>query len=342
MPDDRSTSDGVGDDRDMPAPTDPTDASPTLAATTYRHRLPTPLLAPGEPVGPPGPVLDLPRRRLDLTHRIGVMGIVNRTPDSFYDQGATFALEAALTLARRLVAEGADIIDVGGVKGGPGDEVTVEDEIARIVPFVEALRAAEPAVLISVDTFRATVADAAMTAGADIINDVTGLHDPEVLDVVVDREAGYVAMHHGGRPRTRPFRRSYAPDVTHAVVSHCRWLTDRARAAGVPAERLIVDPGHDFQKTTAHSLEVTRRLPELAALGYPVLVALSNKDFIGETLDAPLDRRVDGSVAAAVFSVLRGANLVRVHEVQRTVDAVRMTEAMLGWRTPSLAVRGLE
>jgi dihydropteroate synthase len=301
-----------------------------------------PLAAAGDPPAAPAPVLDLPRRRLDLGRRIGVMGIVNRTPDSFYDRGATFALESAVDHARRLVAEGADIIDVGGIKGGPGTEVTVQDEIDRVVPFVEALRDADPDVLLSVDTFRAPVAEAALDAGADIVNDVTGLHDPEVLDVVVAHQAGYVAMHHGGKPRTRPYRRAYVPDLTTAVVEHCRALTDRAVAAGVPATRLIVDPGHDFQKTTAHSLEVSRRLPELAALGYPVLVALSNKDFVGETLDAPLERRVDGSLAAAVFSILRGAHLVRVHEVQRTVDAVRMTEALLGWRPPAVAVRGLE
>jgi dihydropteroate synthase len=295
-------------------------------------------------------VLDLPRRRIDLGTQVVVMGIVNRTPDSFYDRGATFALDTALTHARQLVAEGADIVDVGGVKGGPGDEVTVAEELERIVPFVEALRAVEPDVLLSVDTFRAPVADAALAAGADIVNDVTGLHDPEVLDVVVARGAGYVAMHHGGRPRTRPYRRSYTPDVTTAVVRHCRGLAERAMRAGVPAGRLIVDPGHDFQKTTAHSLELSRRLPELAALGFPVLVALSNKDFVGETLGAPLGpagsaptgRRVDGSLAAAVFSILRGAHLVRVHEVQRTVDAVRMTEALLGWRRPAHEVRGLE
>jgi dihydropteroate synthase len=292
-------------------------------------------------------VLDLPRRHLDLGSRVAVMGIVNRTPDSFYDRGATYDLDTAVAHGRRLVAEGADIIDIGGVKGGPGAEVSVDDELARIVPFVEALRAAEPDVLLSVDTFRAAVADAALAAGADIVNDVTGLHDPEVLDVVVARRAGYVAMHHGGQPRTRPYRREYAPDVTTAVVRHCAELTDRALAAGVPAERLIVDPGHDFQKTTAHSLELSRRLPELAALGFPVLVALSNKDFVGETLDAPLEpagsapRRVDGSLAAAVFCMLRGAHLVRVHEVQRTVDAVRMTEALLGWRRPAVEVRGL-
>jgi dihydropteroate synthase len=305
-----------------------------------------PLLAGGEVVGPHpsrgAPVLDLPRRRLDLGRRVAVMGIVNRTPDSFYDRGATYELQTAVDHARRLVAEGADIVDVGGIKGGPGDEVTVADEIERIVPFVEALRAVDPDVLVSVDTFRAPVADAALAAGADIVNDVTGLHDPEVLDVVVERQAGYVAMHHGGQPRTRPYRRSYEPDVTTAVVDHCSALCGRALAAGVPANRLIVDPGHDFQKTTAHSLELSRRLPELAALGFPVLVALSNKDFVGETLDRPLEGRIDGSLAATVFSILRGAHLVRVHEVRRTVDAVRMTEALLGWRRPAIEVRGLE
>ncbi len=287
-------------------------------------------------------MLDLPRRRLDLGTRVGVMGIVNRTPDSFYDRGATFAFDTALAHARRLVAEGADIVDVGGIKGGPGAAVGVAEEIDRVVPFVAALREVEPDVLVSVDTFRAPVADAALAAGADIVNDVTGLHDPEVLDVVVARDAGYVAMHHGGEPRTRPFRRHYVPDLTTAVVEHCRALTGRAIAAGVPPTRLIVDPGHDFQKTTYHSLEISRRLPELTALGFPVLVALSNKDFIGETLATPLERRVDGSLAAAVFSILRGAHLVRVHEVQRTADVVRMTEALLGWRDPAVAVRGLE
>lgn len=300
------------------------------------------MLAPGEPPAPPAPVLDLPRRRLDLGTRVGVMGIVNRTPDSFYDRGATFAFDTALAHARRLVAEGADIVDVGGIKGGPGAAVGVAEEIDRVVPFVAALREVEPDVLVSVDTFRAPVADAALAAGADIVNDVTGLHDPEVLDVVVARDAGYVAMHHGGEPRTRPFRRHYVPDLTTAVVEHCRALTGRAIAAGVPPTRLIVDPGHDFQKTTYHSLEISRRLPELTALGFPVLVALSNKDFIGETLATPLERRVDGSLAAAVFSILRGAHLVRVHEVQRTIDVVRMTEALLGWRDPAVAVRGLE
>lgn len=321
----------------------PDAVGPAEQAERHPAALRLPLHADGDPPAPAAaPVLDLPRRRIDLAQRIAVMGIVNRTPDSFYDRGATYALESAVEHATRLVAEGADIVDVGGVKGGPGAEVSVDEELERIVPFVEALRAADDRVLLSVDTYRAPVADAALRAGADVVNDVTGLHDPEVLDVVAAHQAGYVAMHHGGRPRTRPFRVGYRPDVTTAVVDHCRSLAQRALAAGIPAGRIIVDPGHDFQKTTAHSLELSRRLPELAALGHPVLVALSNKDFIGETLDAPLERRVDGSLAAAVFSVLRGAHLVRVHEVQRTVDAVRTTEALLGWRRPAVEVRGLE
>lgn len=315
-------------------------------------RLRVPLLSPDEPgrdgttvahtADASGPRLSLRRRTFDLASEVVVMGIVNRTPDSFYDAGATFELETALAHARRLVADGADIVDVGGVKGGPGDEVPVGAEVARVVPFVTALRAEDPDVVISVDTYRAPVAEAALAAGADIVNDVTGLSDPEVLDVVARHGAGYVAMHHGGEPRTRPYRRTYAPDVTRVVVDHCRDLAARAVDTGVDPERVIVDPGHDFQKTTAHSLELSRRLPELAALGFPVLVALSNKDFIGETLGAPLDGRVDGSLAAAVFTILRGANILRVHQVARTRDVVRMTETLLGWRPPAVAVRGLE
>jgi dihydropteroate synthase len=316
---------------------------PDRSPTDRLDRLGLPLRVEHDPPPPDRPpVLDLPRRRLDLSGGLAVMGIVNRTPDSFYDRGATYDLDTALAHARQLVAEGADIIDVGGVKGGPGDEVGVADEIARVVPFVERLRGEDAQVLISVDTYRAPVADAALAAGADIVNDVTGLHDPEVLDVVSAHGAGYVAMHHGGDPRTRPYRRGYHPDVTTAVVAHCRALAQQAVDAGVDRQRIVVDPGHDFQKTTYHSLEVTRRLPELAALGYPVLVALSNKDFIGESLGLPLDQRVDASLAAAVFSVLRGASIVRVHQVGPTVAALRMTEALLGWRDPTVAVRGLE
>lgn len=291
--------------------------------------------------GADGPRLALRRRTFDLSRRVLVMGIVNATPDSFYDRGATATFEAARRRALEVVSVGADIVDIGGVKAGPGPEVTVGEELARVVPLVAALRERSD-VVISVDTFRAQVADAALEAGADLVNDVTGGHDPDMLGTVAGHAGGYVVMHHGGEPRTRPFRRGYRPDVTTAVVRHCRELASRAVDAGIATDRIIVDPGHDFQKTTYHSLELTRRLPELAELGYPVLVALSNKDFVGETLGVPLEGRVDGSIAAAVFAITRGARIVRVHEVDRTVHAVRMTEALLGWRGPEIAVRGLE
>jgi dihydropteroate synthase len=279
---------------------------------------------------------------MDFSRGFALMGIVNNTPDSFYDGGATYGVQAAFRHALRLVAEGADIIDVGGIKGGPGTELSPEDERDRVVPVVERLRAEHDDLLISVDTFTASVAAAVLEAGADVINDVTGGWDERMLGTVAAHDAGYVAMHHGGQPRTRPFRRDYHPDITTAVVRHCRDLTDAALAAGVRPDALIVDPGHDFQKTTYHSLELSRRLPELAALGFPVLVALSNKDFVGETLDRPLEERVDGTLAATVFSLLRGAHIVRAHQVARTKEVLVMTEALLGWRPPRIAVRGLE
>ena len=279
------------------------------------------------------------RRTFDFARRVAVMAILNRTPDSFYDRGANFGFEDALAAGERALAEGADWLDVGGVKAGPGPPVSEADELDRVVPLVEALRERTDAV-ISVDTFRAEVARRALAAGADVVNDPSGLRDPLVAEVAAGAGAGLVVMHTGGPPRTRPHRPAYA-DVVAEVRA---FLADRvalARQRGVPAERLIVDPGHDFHKNTFHSLELTRRLAELADLGYPLLVALSNKDFVGETLDVPLDQRLEGSLAAAAFAVVAGASIVRVHEVQPTVRVVRMTEAILGRRPPAATRRGL-
>src|SRR6266511_2282960 len=245
------------------------------------------------------------RRTFDFSRAAAVMAIINRTPDSFYDRGADFALDAALATADRALAEGADWLDVGGVKAGPGPEVDETEELERVLPVVEALRPRTDAV-ISVDTFRSGVARRVLAAGADVVNDPSGLHDPELATVTAEQGGALVVTHTGG-----------------------------------PAERIIVDPGHDFHKNTYHSLELTRRLGELTELGYPVLVALSNKDFIGETLDVPLELRVEGSLAAAVVSVLNGASIVRVHEVGPTVRALRMTEAIIGRRPPATARRGL-
>ncbi|MEE8599662.1 dihydropteroate synthase [Euzebya tangerina] len=285
--------------------------------------------------------MSLRNRTFDFDREVAVMAIVNRTPDSFYDQGATFALESAVAHALDHVADGADILDVGGVKAGPGEEVTAQEELDRIIPFVERFRDRSDAVL-SIDTFRPSVADAALRAGADIINDTSGLADPDLAPTVARfRDAGLVLMHSGGQIRTRPYRNHYVPDATTAIVADLSGLVEQAVAAGVDASKLIVDPGHDFRKNTLHSLEITRRLGELSALGHPVLVALSNKDFIGESLDLDLPDRVDASIGAAVTSVMLGARLVRVHETLATKRAVMMAEVIMGWREPARAWRGM-
>ena len=287
--------------------------------------------------------LSLGSRTFDLQRSVAIMAIVNRTPDSFYDRGRTYALDSAVHYAEQQLAAGADIIDVGGVKAGPGEDVPAEVERERIVPFVEAFRRVSDAPL-SVDTFRAAVAAEALAAGADLINDVSGMVEPEIADVVAAHpSAGLVVMHAGGPPRTRPFRPTYLPDVTTVVVRRCRELAQEAHRRGVARERIVVDPGHDFGKNTLQSLELTRRLPELVALGYPVLVALSNKDFLGETMGGlPVDERVEASLGAAVTSVVLGARILRVHNTQATHRAVRTAEAILGWREPGMAARGLE
>jgi dihydropteroate synthase len=292
----------------------------------------------------PGPTasLTLRTRTFDLSRKVAVMAIVNRTPDSFYDQGATYELDTAIDHAMGQVAAGADIIDVGGVKAGPGDCVDRDEEMDRVLPFVEAFRS-RCDVPVSVDTFRASVAAAALDAGADIVNDVSGMVEPDVADVVAARPGtALVVMHPGGPVRTRPYRSTYDPDVTTEVVTFCAEVCVEAQRRGVPREALVVDPGHDFGKNTYHSLELTRRLDELAALGYPVLVAVSNKDFLGETLGAGLNERLEASLACAVVAIMQGASIVRVHHTRATVRAVRTVEAILGWRQPAAPARGLE
>jgi dihydropteroate synthase len=278
----------------------------------------------------------------DFDRRIAVMGIVNRTPDSFYDRGTTFQLDVALAHAAAHVDAGADIIDVGGVRAGPGDEVDVATELDRVIPFIEAFRAWSD-VPLSVDTYRPDVARAALEAGADIVNDVTGLSEPGIADVVARHPlAALVLTHHGGPPRSRPFRPDYDPDVVTAARRRLATLVETAVSRGVGPAQLIIDPGYDMFKTTAHSLELTRRIDELAELGNPLLVALSNKDFLGEALDLPLDARGPASLAAAVYTVLHGARIVRVHDVAGTVQALRLLEVVQGWREPVTQLRGLD
>lgn len=270
-----------------------------------------------------------------------VMAIVNRTPDSFFDRGATYTDEAAMHRVDEAVAEGADILDIGGVKAGPGDSVDSEDETHRVVPFVEEVRIRHPNVLISVDTWRCVVARRALAAGADLVNDTWAGHDPEVLTAAGAVGAGFVCSHTGGAvPRTRPFRVGYE-DVVEDVVTELATGAERALAAGVPADGILVDPTHDFGKNTFHGLELLRRLDRIVDLGHPVLMALSNKDFIGETLDLGIDDRWEGTLAATSIAAYQGARVFRTHDVRGTMRTLEMVASIVGTRPPARTVRGL-
>jgi dihydropteroate synthase len=267
-----------------------------------------------------------------------IMGIVNRTPDSFFD-GGRMELDAAVAHSLKLVAEGAAILDIGAVKAGPGEEVSEDEESARLLPLVEAL-AARTDVPLSIETARPHVARQAIDAGAAMINDVSALLDPGLAHVCAETGAALILMHNGGQIRGRPRNPRYE-DVTIAVRRKLEDLVEMARAAGVDDERIVIDPGLDFGKTTFHSLELLRRLSELTDLRWPVLVAASRKDVVGETLGLPLDERLEGSLAVGVWAVATGAAIIRVHDVSATLRAVRMTEAILGTRRPDRPVRGL-
>ncbi|MFE5732564.1 dihydropteroate synthase [Streptomyces sp. NPDC056528] len=274
-------------------------------------------------------------------HEPVVMAIVNRTPDSFYDRGSTFLDEPALARVERAVAEGAAIVDIGGVKAGPGEEVTAEEEARRTVGFVAEVRRRHPDVVISVDTWRAEVGEAVCEAGADVLNDAWGGVDPRLAEVAAKHGAGLVCTHAGGaEPRTRPHRVEYE-DVMADVLRVTVGLAERAAALGVRRDGIMIDPGHDFGKNTRHSLEATRRLGEMAETGWPVLVSLSNKDFVGETLDRPVRERLLGTLATTAVSAWLGARVYRVHEVAETKQVLDMVASIAGHRPPAVARRGL-
>jgi dihydropteroate synthase len=270
-----------------------------------------------------------------------VMAILNRTPDSFYRPGVTWDPAAAMERVHVLVAEGADIIDIGGVPARPGDHVDAREESRRTVPFIAAVREAYPDVVISVDTWRHEVGREACAAGADLLNDSWGGCDTRLAEVAAEFRAGLVCAHAGPQqPRTRPFRVAY-DDVVTDVLTRTLSLTARAVGAGVDPARILIDPAHDFGKNTWHSLEITRCLGELVATGWPVLVSVSNKDFIGETLDAAVDDRLAGTLAATTVCAWLGARLFRAHDVRETRDVLAMVSAIRGDRPPARAVRGL-
>jgi dihydropteroate synthase len=273
------------------------------------------------------------RREFDFSRQVAVMAIINRTPDSFHDQGRTYALPKAIEAVENAITDEADWLDIGGVPFAPGPAVTEREELDRVLPVVQAARERTDAV-ISVETYRPEVARQAVAAGADVINNTSGLHDLTLADVVAETGAGLVITHSLAEPRTPLVRPAYR-DVAGEVAAFLRERVDLAISRSVPAERIVIDPGHDLNKNTYHSLELTRRLPEITAIGYPVLVAVSNKDFIGETLNRSQDERIEGTIATLSVCILQGARIVRVHDVKAAVTAVRMVEGILGWRPPA-------
>jgi len=282
------------------------------------------------------------RGRKVVRDRAMIMAIVNRTPDSFYDHGITYAEEAARAAIRDAVAEGADVVDIGGVPASPGPEVTVEEELRRVMPTLEWMRAEFPDLVISVDTFRPEAAAPMCEAGADLINDTWQTYDEGMLDVAARYGTGYVCSHAGGlAPRTDPVRPEY-DDVVGAVIDATTKLAERAVAHGVPREGILIDPAIDFGKHTWHSLALLRNVGKLVDTGWPVLMALSNKNVVGETLDVALDDRVTGTLAATALAAEAGAAMFRAHQVRQTRHTVEMVASILGQRPPARVERYLD
>ncbi len=267
----------------------------------------------------PAPTLDLGGRRYDLTHRALVMGILNRTPDSFYDKGATYELDKLYARAEQLEADGADILDVGGVKAGPGPEVTEPEELDRVVPVVAGLTA-RFGTPVSVDTWRASVARASYAEGAVMGNDISGLADPDYAVAAAEHGAAVVVTHIRLAPRVADPDPHY-DDVVRDVAGFLLERAARARDAGVAPERIVLDAGLDLGKTAGQSLTLLRASPALAALGYPLLLSASNKTFLGQVLDLELTERREASIGAAALGMAWGCRIIRVHDVKGTCRA---------------------
>jgi dihydropteroate synthase len=267
----------------------------------------------------------------DLSSRTLVMGILNRTPDSFYDRGATYALDDLLRRAELVEAEGADLLDVGGVKAGPGPDVDEAEELDRVIPPIEALRA-RVAVPISCDTWRATVLDEACKAGAVVGNDISGFADPEYLAVAARHDASVVATHIRLRPRV-PDPEPHYDDLLGEVTAFLLDRAAQAEAAGLTREQIALDAGLDLGKTPAMSAALLRESGPLAAHGYTLLLSASNKRYLGELLELDIDDRRDASLASVAYGVMHGCRIVRVHDVAGTVAVCRVTEALVRART---------
>jgi dihydropteroate synthase len=270
------------------------------------------------------------RRALFDWHRTYVMGVVNVTPDSFSDGGRYAAAEEAIAQGRALIKAGADVIDVGGESTRPGaPRVETQAELERVVPVVRALSGR---VAVSIDTYKAPVADAALQAGAEIVNDVSGGQlDRDLLSVVARHGAAVILGHMRGTPGDMNERATYH-DVVREVRAELEERVARAVEAGVQRERILVDPGLGFSKKAEHTLALLARLDEIVALGFPVVIGASRKSFLGHVTGKPVDDREIGTAAASAIAVMRGAVIVRVHDVAAQLDAVRVADAIRGAR----------
>jgi dihydropteroate synthase len=273
------------------------------------------------------PRLRLGEQAIDVTTRTIVMGILNRTPDSFYDRGATWAFDQFLQRADALVRDGADLLDVGGVKAGPGPEVDEAEELDRVVPAVEALHARFD-VPISIDTWRASVLDAACRAGAVVGNDISGFADPDYLRVAAKHDATVVATHIRLAPRV-PDPEPIYEDLVTDVEAFLRERAERARGVGLQPEQIVLDAGLDLGKTPAQSAVLLRESAPLASLGYPLLLSASNKRFVGELFGLDISDRKPESLASVAYGVMYGCRIVRVHDVRGSARVCRVIEAIL-------------
>jgi len=274
-------------------------------------------------------LLHLKNRDIDLEEKVVVMGVLNLTPDSFYDGGRYTREAQALRRVEEMIGEGADIIDVGGESVRPGAEpISLDEELSRVMPVIEKVRRLF-SIIISIDTYKAEVARQAIEKGAEMVNDISGLRfDPDLRKIVAGYDVSLILMHIKGTPKNMQNNPRYH-SLMEEIISYLRKSIKLAEESGVDPARIIVDPGIGFGKTTAHNLEILRRLEELKSLGKPILVGLSRKSFIGNVLGLPQEERLEGGLAATCMAVSGGARIVRTHDVKPTRRAVDMVQAIL-------------
>ena len=272
--------------------------------------------------------MDCRGRQLIFGKRTVIIGILNVTPDSFSDGGRYLNVKQAINYAKKMVADGADIIDIGGQSSRPGaPPASIEEELARVLPVIEGL-VNEITVPMSIDTCKSTVARRALEAGAHIVNDITALQgDSEMTEVVTEMNAGVVLMHMQGNPRTMQLSPVYE-DVVAEISSWLQQRIDEAETKGIQPDQIMIDPGIGFGKTADHNLEILRRLDDFRCMHKPVLIGTSRKSFIGQTLNLPVDDRVEGTAATVAWAIAHGADMIRVHDVKAMNRVARMTDAI--------------